>query len=271
MNRLLAVLAVVLSVLNSGCSGSGETSEPFDSLTFLPNEGVYLSYSGDSFTMNLMFHAPKSFGTGAAKVQDVRLFPDSNTVRQSSYEVRDSDPGPSVLRKHLAIGLRASKPGEHTFTEVELRREGKARRFPLGTLRVKVEDGSSAGLFALLEGGGVHPAPYPLTFSLRNTTPEAVVVKDVLVSHPRIHVERSQISVDGQRIPAGGFAMQPEQLARIRVDWSIDFPSRLANVEARPLLAIQRQKGTDYVGLHNMVFRYDPEWEATRRASKGGA
>lgn len=251
------ILAVLIAALAGAGCGSGRSSpEKAETITFLENDSSFAGFVGGSFSMNLLFRTPP--GTVAPTVRTVRLLPTTSWLEISDISVNENNADGETRRWALGLTARGVAPGSADFAEIELETAGGRIRAALGSIRVDVVEGESAGLFALFTSGGVHPEPMPFEFSVENPTDEPVVLSDVLLDHPRIHYEKSDIVVAGAALGDAGYPLEPGAKVDVAVRWTVDDPGGPVNLEARPLLVVDRGSHTRYTGLHNLVVRKDP-------------
>lgn len=236
--------------------GGAEAESPLPSMSFLENASALGGYVGETFRTNLLFSTRA--GTGEPDIGDVRLLPEASWLRVADFRVSENDPGEDVRRWHLGVGVEANAPGTHAFRSIEISRGSESRRLPLGEIVIEIQEGPPSDVLVLMQSGGIHPAPIPYAFALKNTTPDPVTLRQIVVPGRRIHFDASAIQVQSRVLPPEGFTLQPGEEVEVLIDWTVDWTDEPLNLEARGVMAVERRGTTEWAGLHNTVFRNDP-------------
>ncbi|MCU0492274.1 MAG: hypothetical protein MUD01_11835 [Chloroflexaceae bacterium] len=256
LRPLLSLLLLV--VLLAGCVSEPQT--PPAAMEFVPTDGAYAAYTGETFGMNLMFLHLRTENISTDNITRVELLPDSNLVQVNGFRVFARGLGNVQVRRGLTLDVTAVAPGEHTFTEARLITAEKSYTAPLGQLKVEVRQGELSRAQVLFQSRGeiVQPGPGSLTIANPSDTP--LRIKQLTPMHPRIALPEGSITVsDGsseQPFPAGGLELAPNARLTFTLNWKLDQPTdRAFNIDWRPLLVLERNGVEEYVGMINIIFR----------------
>lgn len=253
MRRAAVIVAAIVSL--GGCAAHAPEPERAETVTFLENRSAFAGFVGGAFSMNLLFRTPP--GTVPPEITDARFLPEAPWLEVTDVSVNENLPDGESRRWALGITARGSGPGQQEFGEMELTTEEGPIRVPIGRVRVEIVAGASAGLFALFVSGGVHPEPVPFEFTVENTTDSVATLRGVLLNHPLVGFAQNDIFVDGSPLGDAGYRLEPGAKVNVTVRWTVEEPDRPVNLEARPILVVERDGEVRYTGLHNMVVRKD--------------
>lgn len=245
-----------------GCSQSQTVYAPNATVSFLPTVGSYLAHTdNDQFYVNLqMMHDP-SMSFPENMMERVELLPASDLMEVGRFTVGAPVTGKNVSLRPVHLLLKPKRSGEHLFSRLRLSGpNGMQRDLDVGELYVRVVAGERSGLFSYFRDAGVFGHPMPLRMAVKNHHTEPVRLLGIQGWHPRIDFAAAQTLVDGfDPLPDSGLPLAPDQKVEMRFNWTVDLgKNEPINLDIRPLLLVEQDGRTQYTGLHNMVFRFNP-------------
>jgi hypothetical protein len=262
--RALLVLGSLLVSLILGCSLSTPTVAPIDTISFVPNDNVYVTFPNSGFPAHFVVRHDTALVLDQATVQSITFLPQppGTFVELDSFRVSQIGTFDEETLHNVNVRFKARATGTHTFTEAVITTTDQTYTLPIGSVTVVSQPGQMAPIIVGFESG-IYRQSAPNRFSVKNSNESDLIIKDVVLPHNRIRFTQQDIAAhttDSTRpLPPEGLRLSPGERASFTLDWVVDLPpDELLNIDVRPLLLVEYQGQTMYGVMANMVFRHDP-------------